>query len=210
MTKETKANVAKVAAGSGITGLIVMSAMLIINANDSAEATQYNNRPHTNSFYEAKFQKEFEASLEGEHVKTRQAITDQNGVLASIEEKLSAIADSLSPQEPEPQAEVPQVKRVPIRMSNTRWSVGSKWEYSTEYLADHLMKDHGISVGGYTREELQTIHDNIHNGFDAMGSGEEKPVKESKAVMKVRRSTGLFGGRLFGGSRNYCPPGGCP
>lgn len=88
--------------------------------------------------------------------------------------------------------------------------MGSKWEYSTEYLADHLMKDHGISVDGYTREELQTIHDNIHNGFDAMGSGEEKPVKESKAVMKVRRSTGLFGGRLFGGSRNYCPPGGCP
>ena len=211
MTKEAKANVAKIAAGSGITALIVISAMTLLSSNGAVEATQTIAGTNSSSFYESKFQEAFESSLEDEHDKTRKAITDQNNVLADITEKLSLIADKLAPQESESDVAVPvAVRRVPIRRHNSRWSVEGRWDYSTEFLADHLADEHGISVEGYTREELQIIHDNIHNGFDAMGGSEAKPVKESKAVVKVRRSTGLFGGRFFGGFRSTCPPGGCP
>tara|TARA_Y100000385_G_scaffold290924_1_gene366119 strand:- start:1212 stop:1841 length:630 start_codon:yes stop_codon:yes gene_type:complete len=209
MTKEAKANVAKIAAGSGITALIVVSAMTLLSSNGAVEATQNDTGANSSSAYESRFQEAFESSLEGEHDKTRKAITDQNNVLADITEKLSLIADKLDPQEAEV-AVITETRRVPIRRHNSRWSVEGRWDYSTEFLANHLADEHGISVEGYTREELQIIHDNIHNGFDAMGGSEAKPVKESKAVMKVRRSTGLFGGRLFGGFRSTCPPGGCP
>ncbi len=211
MTKEAKANVVKIAAGSGITALIVVSAMTLLSSNAAVEATQNNTGADSSSAYESKFQEAFESSLEGEHDKTRKAITDQNNVLADITEKLSLIADKLDPQEAEAEvAVITEARRVPIRRHNSRWSVAGRWDYSTEFLATHLAEEHGIGVQGYTREELQIIHDNIHNGFDAMGGSEAKPVKESKAVVKVRRSTGLFGGRLFGGFRSTCPPGGCP
>ena len=84
----------------------------------------------------------------------------------------------------EPQAFAPPP--APVRMSGTRWTVAGKRNYTTEELAGHLQRTHGVDPTGYTREELQTLHDNSHNGYSAMGS--------PKAAA----------------SRSSCPNGRCP
>ena len=194
--------------GSGVTGIIVTAAFLVLNGSKDVEATPHN--PYAQ--HEEKFQKELESSLISEHSKTRSMIKEQGNLLSDIKTQVEDIAEKLTPAEELVEdsvvVEVPAtIRRVPVRMHSSRWSVEGRWDYSTDFLATHLAEEHGIGVAGYTREELQIIHDNIHNGFDAMG-GEAQPVKESKAVVKVRRSSGLFGGRLFGGYRS-CPTGGC-
>lgn len=74
----------------------------------------------------------------------------------------------------------------PVRMSSTRWTVDQLRNYTTEQLAEHLAEDHGIDPAGYTREELQVMHDNVHNGYPALGGS------------KASRSS------------SSCPTGNCP
>lgn len=196
--------------GSAVTGIIVTAAFFLLSGNKDVEATPHN--PYAK--HEEKFQKELEESLISEHSKTRSMIKEQGSLLSDIKTQVDGIADKLNPVEEVKETETVSVADVsnpvpgtPVRMHSSRWSVEGRWDYSTDFLAKHLAEEHGIAVAGYPREELQIIHDNIHNGFDAMGGGAQ-PVKESKAVVKVRRSSGLFGGRLFGGYRS-CPTGGC-
>lgn len=56
-----------------------------------------------------------------------------------------------------------------VRRSTTRWTVGTKRSYTTDELALHLSKEHGIDTTGYTRQEMEAMHDNIHNGYTAYG-----------------------------------------
>lgn len=56
-----------------------------------------------------------------------------------------------------------------IRRSTTRWTVGTKRSYTTDELASHLLKEHGIDTTGYNRQEMEAMHDNIHNGYTAYG-----------------------------------------
>ena len=116
----------------------------------------------------------------------------------------------LPPEEKAPKEKAPEpVKQSPTRMSETVWNLMGTWNYTTEMLANHLKNDHDIDVEGYTREEMQIMHDNIHNGYDPMGSG-LKYGGDSKTVRKttqVRRSSdrgGLLRG-LF--QRSNCPGG---
>ena len=63
------------------------------------------------------------------------------------------------------------VKTKPVyRMSSVRWSVNKKHKYTTKELSNHLMSEHNIITDGYSREEMQAMHDNIHNGYAAHGS----------------------------------------
>jgi len=116
----------------------------------------------------------------------------------------------LPPGEKTTEEKAPEpVKQSPTRMSETVWNLMGTWDYTPEMLANHLKNDHDIDVEGYTREEMQIMHDNIHNGYDPMGSG-LKYGGDSKTVRKttqVRRSSdrgGLFRG-LF--QRSNCPGG---
>lgn len=57
----------------------------------------------------------------------------------------------------------------PIRRSNSHWSVGGKRSYTTQELVDHLKSDHKFDASGYERSDLEIIHDNLHDGFPALG-----------------------------------------
>ena len=74
----------------------------------------------------------------------------------------------------------------PVRMSNTRWTVGRKRSYTLDELASHLAGEHGFDPAGYTKEQLQAVHDNLHNGYSALG------------------------GQKATASRSSCPNGRCP
>lgn len=83
----------------------------------------------------------------------------------------------------------PEPRPSPVRMSNTRWTVGRSRNYTAAQLAQHLLEDHRFDPAGYTMSELQAAHDNIHNGYPAMGS------QRSASSAPVRSS---------------CPNGRCP
>ena len=49
-----------------------------------------------------------------------------------------------------------------------RWNVNGQWSYSDDYLANHLRTVHKIDVEGFSRDQMEKIHDNMHNNVSAM------------------------------------------
>ncbi len=49
-----------------------------------------------------------------------------------------------------------------------RWNVNGQWSYNDDYLANHLRTVHKINVEGFSRDQMEKIHDNMHNGNSAM------------------------------------------
>jgi RecJ-like exonuclease len=60
-------------------------------------------------------------------------------------------------------------KKKIMRRSTFKWTVNQKKEYTTEELAEHLLREHNTNTIGYSREEMEIMHDNLHNGFTAYG-----------------------------------------
>lgn len=114
----------------------------------------------------------------------------------------------------------------PVRRSSTIWNVEGNWNYTTEQLAIHLQDVHGLNVDGYDREAMKIMHDNLHNGYSAMGGvvtgGNEnkgtRSVVRTKSYQAPRtRQRGAVGNLIaapfeavFGRSSKstYCPPSG--
>lgn len=80
----------------------------------------------------------------------------------------------------------------PVRNARGRWSVTGRRSYDRAYIANHMQKTHGIDPTGYTKEDLQIMHDNVHEGYPALG----------RAVAKKTTSRSY--------RRGSCPGGRCP
>lgn len=85
-----------------------------------------------------------------------------------------------------PKASMPVMKSAPVVRSGPHWNVEGKWNYTTLELADHLRRSHGVNINGKTREQLEAIHDAIHNG---------QPIPSFGSAPRSTRS---------------CPNGQCP
>ena len=163
--------------------------------------------------YDDIFNAELEKNLDQNHESIMSALDAQSATLARIEDELTAEEaqqEVVSTLDPEP------VLSAPVRMSTTRWSVDGAWNPSKDQLISHL-EGHGVSANeGYTLEELHAMHDNVHNGYSAMGgtvvSSSAGGWGRSKTVTRTFNSSrgGLFNGRLFR-SRSYssCAGGSC-
>ena len=92
--------------------------------------------------------------------------------------------------------EITDTKVKPTRSARGRWSVTGRRSYTRDYIANHMLKTHGVDPTGYDKEELQTMHDNIHEGYPMMGG--PKSSKSSKSSKSYRSS------------RSSCPGGRCP
>ena len=49
-----------------------------------------------------------------------------------------------------------------------RWNVEGQWSYSDDFLADHLRTVHKVNVEGFSRDQMEKIHDNLHNNVSTM------------------------------------------
>lgn len=150
------------------------------------------------------FEFELQKSLNLNHTETITAIELQNATLNRIENAILALGEAQ--QEEEKKAEPAPIATLqkPIRASSTRWTVEGQRNYSDDFLAAHLAEDHGFEAFGYSREDMQSIHDNLHNGYSALGTGTVQKTT-SPGVRYTTRPTR----RVF---RTYstCPTGGCP
>ena len=91
------------------------------------------------------------------------------------------------------------VKRNQTRSSSgsysPRWNVNGQWSYSDDYIRDHLRSTHGIDVSGFGRDQMERIHDNMHNGREPM-----QGVTQLAAAVASSSSA----------SCPSCPDGSCP
>ena len=83
-----------------------------------------------------------------------------------------------------------EIKASPLKMPGSRWNVEGRWNYDWDFIANHLRTVHGFNdVEGYSIEELEIIHNNIHEGWPPFGC-----VKAASS----------------GSSSSNCPSGNCP
>ncbi len=138
-----------------------------------------------------------------------------------FQKKLAASAEKPKPTVVTPAPAVaPAVtvatKASPVKVAGSHWNVEGNWNYSTSEMASHLSRVHGVNPSGYSKQEMEAMHDNLHNGYPAMGYSSSakptysQPVTYSKPVTTYSRPT-LFGSRRV--VRSYsssCPGGVCP
>ena len=192
-------------------GVVCMAAGLFLQFGpDEAVVQAEPMSPATN--YDDVFNEELEKSLDQNHETVMDALQSQAATLARIEQSVAAAeaGEDQLVSDPEP------VRTSPVRMSSTRWSVGRDWNPSKAKLLEHLA-EHGVEADeSYTKEELHIMHDNVHNGYSAMGdatvSSSAGGWGKTKTVTRTYSSSrgGLFSGRLFR-SRSYssCAGGSC-
>lgn len=199
MTKAVKKNLLQAATGAAITGLIAIGSLLVFSGSSPVQPVRAEVRNAVPSELEEQFEVELQKALTTQHEATMDAIEAQNEVLLRIEESITkALKQQAKTNEPSKSANV--VKAKPIRRHSSRWTVEGRHNYSTEFLAQHLIDEHGLDVDGYTREELQIMHDNLHNGYDAMGLVSQKTPSVNPSLSPPVR---YFRYRT-------CPSGGCP
>lgn len=106
----------------------------------------------------------------------------------------------------------------PVKVAGSRWNVEGNWNYSTAEIARHLEQVHGISAAGYSKSQLEAMHDNLHNGYPAMGYSSapkattySAPTKTYSQPTTYTTRTGLFGAkRTYRTYSSSCPGGVCP
>jgi hypothetical protein len=105
-------------------------------------------------------------------------------------------------QKPKPEPVQSPVKEPPVtRSPGPRWNVEGNWNYSTEELADHLSRVHGVNVDGKTRSELEALHDSLHNA----------EVRSSAPVIQSSPMQSCPNGQCpTSRSTQSCPNGQCP
>ena len=57
------------------------------------------------------------------------------------------------------------VSRSVVRRSGPRWNYNGRWNVSRDYAANHLSSAHGIDPTGLTKQQIDVLHDNAHNGY---------------------------------------------
>ena len=48
--------------------------------------------------------------------------------------------------------------------SGPKWNVEGRWNYSTQFIADHLRDVHGFDPAGMTKDQMEQAHNDLHNG----------------------------------------------
>lgn len=162
------------------------------------------------------FQQELKVALDTHHRTQMDVLESQRTVLQKLEQSVQQLlAQAKAPAPvpvPEPVKAQPaptqpdtELAPPPVRRSSTIWNLNNTWNYSTEELIGHLLGEHGFAAAGYSREELQTIHDNLHNGYTALG---DAVVQTAPAPVTYYSTTPLRRGILFRGGN--CAGGTCP
>ena len=197
-------------------GAICLVVGLFLQFGTVNKAAQAEPMPPTTN-YDDIFNAELEKNLDQNHETVMSALETQAATLARIEKSVlkSEVKEAVKEEvvstfDPEP------VLAAPVRMSSTRWSVEGSWNPSKDQLLEHLA-EHGVEADeSYTKEELHIMHDNVHNGYSAMGSATVSSSAggwgKTRSVTRTYSSSrgGLFSGRLFR-SRSYssCADGSC-
>lgn len=199
--------------------LIFMSAFS--DTSNAAAENKVEDPPIVSEEVLKKFTGEVSRQLEKEQEATLSAIEKQDEMLqkildAVVELKPAPAAQPVRPVEKPEEDQTTVVppakagKPNPIRMSSTTWNVKGSWNFNADELESHLNGEHGLTdIDGYSMEELKVMHDNLHNGYSALGSTMQ--AKNPQKFLSPVRSTrgGLFR-RYSTRTMSTCPTGGCP
>ena len=154
------------------------------------------------------FDQELKATLTTQHQAQMDALEVQRTALQRLEQSVQRLlAQATPPPAPAPAPEPTKTAAAPlpesVRRSSTIWNLNGTWDYPTEELIAHLLSEHNFAADSYSREQLQTIHDNLHNGYTALGESIVQAAAPVYYYTTPQRRGGLFrGGNCVGGN---CP-----
>lgn len=207
-----------VAAGVACVGLLGLGFMLSLVSAEAVAAPPQIVMTTAEDNLVSKFDEEVKSALVDNHQKQMAALSDQKTMLQKLDQSVQQLLVKAKEQptpKPEPAKAVAPAPVAttappnPVRRSSIIWNLNNRWDYSTEELTDHLLAEHNFAAASYDREQLQTVHDNLHNGYTALGDTVvQAPVAQSPAVhyhytVPQRRGWGLR-------SVASCPGGTCP
>lgn len=150
--------------------------------------------------------------------KTESGDSPQKSVTPNVEPKPggSEVVKSGDEFGPEPQDDSDSnsewASNALVRQPGPRWNWEGVWNVSPSTAQAHLA-EHGINVSGFTMEQMQIVHDNLHNGYGHLyGNGAAKtttsaPVKTQTFYYSAPKKSSRRTFRLFNSS---CPNGRCP
>lgn len=70
-----------------------------------------------------------------------------------------------TPEEPEEPEDIPATFSEALESTGPRWTwSGRGLEPPTAFMVEHLRDSHGVDASGLTRNEMQRLHDSLHNG----------------------------------------------
>jgi len=216
-------------AAIGVTSVLLLGLgfMLSLVAAEPVAAPQAVVAPIEDTLV-SKFDEEVKSALVDNHQKQMAALSDQKTMLQKLDQSVQQLLvkskeQATPPPAPQPEAKpenqtAPKPEPVkataptipdPVRRSSIIWNLNNRWDYSTEELIAHLLAEHNFSSASYSREQLQTVHDNLHNGYNALGDAVvQAPVAQTPAVhyhytVPQRRGWALRG-------TASCAGGNCP
>lgn len=215
-----------VAAGVACVGLLGLGFMLSLVSAEAVAAPPQIVMTTAEDNLVSKFDEEVKSALVDNHQKQMAALSDQKTMLQKLDQSVQQLLvkakeQPTPPPAPRVEAKPEPAKAIapapvattalpnPVRRSSIIWNLNNRWDYSTEELTDHLLAEHNFAAASYDREQLQTVHDNLHNGYTALGDTVvQAPVAQSPAVhyhytVPQRRGWGLR-------SVASCPGGTCP
>ena len=68
------------------------------------------------------------------------------------------------------------VSRAVVRRPGPRWNYNGRWNVSRDYAANHLSSAHGIDPTGLTKQQIDVLHDNAHNGYKSRAAAVSRPA----------------------------------
>ena len=113
--------------------------------------------------------------------------------------------------------------------SGPRWNVEGRWNYSEQFIADHLRDVHGFDPAGMTKAQMEQAHNDLHNGREVsviasacspqenmcpccgqpMPEGMTATVKGDKITV-TEEAPAMPDYQLLPKASSSCPDGKCP
>jgi len=85
------------------------------------------------------------------------------------------------------------------RRSSAQWNVEGRRNYSADFIRQHLLQVHKIDASGLTVEQMEGLHDDMHNGLIVLS----KPASSCPGGKCPTSSSKSY-------SSGGCPGGKCP
>jgi hypothetical protein len=212
-------------AAIGVTSVLMLGLgfMLSLVAAEPVAAPQAVVAPIEDTLV-SKFDEEVKSALVDNHQKQMAALADQKTMLQKLDQSVQQLLVKAKEQPtppPLPQAEAkpaPKPEPVkatapgipdPVRRSSIIWNLNNRWDYSTEELTAHLLAEHNFNSASYSREQLQTVHDNLHNGYNALGDAVVQTAAVQTPAVHYHYTVPQRRGWAFRGAAS-CAGGNCP
>lgn len=193
---------------------------VLYNQDDTAKNKEI--VTNTSSEISSRFNEALTAALDEKHGQEMKALAEQKTILSELSTRVSAletqktdisfikeeISKFVAKGEEKPVfSSTPKdaSQTTPLRSVNLTYAIDNSWDFTEEIIYNHLLQEHDYDALGYDLESMKIIHDNLHAGYPALGSGPVQQYQSTYYYSMPQRSRGFRG--IF--TNSNCVGGNC-